>query len=334
MSPVRQVNTARTHEDALAALAWLTQLGESDVSGVMLVAGKRKADPAYLQLRVAGRAMPALSEVIHGAAQGFADSELIPYEPATTPVDGQLMWIDASAVPFLTAIAGQSTDMASMPLFEGSEEKLGDVRLAALSADANGTSAVFVQSLRASQIVAQSRKIGVIFHRGTIDVPDGDILLFNKDVLVAVVDGVAFFRDRRSFQLLFGVLEELQERAAETFDLATTGLRIEGIDEMRSVATSYPAMLDKMASIQRKLDAYPQYRAAFTMPNIVKFAEEHPECGVEVAGSGDSAQLIFRSDPQHRFKIFKLLDDDYLRSELTALEYEANSKSAPLGATT
>ena len=68
------------------------------------------------------------------------------------------------------------------------------------------------------------------------------------------------------------------------------------------------------------------------MLKIVEFAEDHPECGVEIAGTGDSAQLVFHNDPQRRFKILKLLDDDYLHSELTALEYEANSKSAPLGA--
>jgi hypothetical protein len=40
---------------------------------------------------------------------------------------------------------------------------------------------------------------------------------------------------------------------------------------------------------------------------------------------------VFRNDPQHRFKILKLLDDDHLRSELTTLEYEANSKGLPVG---
>jgi hypothetical protein len=62
------------------------------------------------------------------------------------------------------------------------------------------------------------------------------------------------------------------------------------------------------------------------MPKLVEFVENHPECEAEIAGEGDAAQLVYRNDPQHRFKILKLLDDEYLRSELTALEYEANSK--------
>ena len=100
---------------------------------------------------------------------------------------------------------------------------------------------------------------------------------------------------------------------------------------MATVVTGSPAMLGKMASIQRKLDDYPQYRAALTMPNLVAFVRKHPECEVEIQGDGDAAQLVFRNDAQHRFKILKLLDDDYLRSQLTELNYEANSKSAPIG---
>ena len=51
----------------------------------------------------------------------------------------------------------------------------------------------------------------------------------------------------------------------------------------------------------------------------------------ELTGEEDAAQFVFRNDPQSRFKILKLLEDDYLRSELTLLEYAANSKSAPIG---
>jgi hypothetical protein len=67
------------------------------------------------------------------------------------------------------------------------------------------------------------------------------------------------------------------------------------------------------------------------MPKLVAFVRRHPECGVEVTGTGGDARLVFRNDARHRFKILKRLDDDYLRSQLTTLEYESNSKSAPLG---
>ena len=122
----------------------------------------------------------------------------------------------------------------------------------------------------------------------------------------------------------------MRRTAAATFKVVTQDLRIDGIELMESAVTGSPAMLGKMASIQRKLEEYPAYRSALSMPRLVTFARAHPEYQVDVAGDGDAARLIFRNDAQHRFKILKLLDDDYLRSELTSLGYEANSKSAPL----
>lgn len=70
------------------------------------------------------------------------------------------------------------------------------------------------------------------------------------------------------------------------------------------------------------------------MPKLIKFVKAHPQCEVAIVGEGDDAQFAFTSDAQHRFKILKLLDDDYLRSGLTTLDYDANSKSDPLVGTT
>jgi hypothetical protein len=154
--------------------------------------------------------------------------------------------------------------------------------------------------------------------------------MLNTHVTAIITNGLVFFRDRSGFQRLTGLLDGLREKASTTFDLIAANLRIDERDAMARAVTSTPAMLGKMASIQSKLDRYPGYREALTMPRLLKFVREHPECDVELDGEGDDAHLVFRNDIQHRFKILKLLDDDFLKSELTTLEYEANSKSDPL----
>jgi hypothetical protein len=40
-----------------------------------------------------------------------------------------------------------------------------------------------------------------------------------------------------------------------------------------------------------------------------------------------TTQLVFESGPATRFRILKLVDDDYLRSSMTSHGYEVNSKS-------
>jgi hypothetical protein len=64
-----------------------------------------------------------------------------------------------------------------------------------------------------------------------------------------------------------------------------------------------------------------------TMSKLLAFVRMNPGCGVDLVGSGPTASLAYDNTPQKRFKILNLLDDDFLHSQLTELEYEANSKS-------
>jgi hypothetical protein len=285
----------------------------------------------FSQLRPTPRAATVLSEVARTCATSYSASEVIDYGPGELTSGLQVMWLPAADVPMLQAIADQARDLANIQVFDPRHVALGRLRLAAMRVALGDSSAVFLQSLTGNQVVAQSRnRVGLVVSRGLIDTPRrGNLLLFSRDIAATIVGDVVLFRDRPGFQRIFGYLQEMQLQASATFAAVTEGLRIEGLESMAQVVTGSPAMLGKMASIQRKLNQYPQYKAAYTMPKLIDFVKRHPQCEVEVTGAGDAARLVFQNDAQHRFKILKLLDDDYLRSELTELDYEANSKSAP-----
>jgi hypothetical protein len=85
-------------------------------------------------------------------------------------------------------------------------------------------------------------------------------------------------------------------------------------------------MVSKVRSISEKLAGNATYAAAMTMPNLVRFVHAHPELGIDLEGPPGAEQLIFHNDPQRRWRILKLLDDDFLHSQITELDYEANSK--------
>ena len=115
--------------------------------------------------------------------------------------------------------------------------------------------------------------------------------------------------------------------------MITADLDIDGIEELKQAIARDLNMLAKMASVQRMMNTYPKYQESMTMEKLVPFIRKHPEWGIELSSAGPDAHLIFTNDPQHRFKILKLLDDDHLKSELTEFEYEANSKSSPTAGT-
>jgi hypothetical protein len=66
------------------------------------------------------------------------------------------------------------------------------------------------------------------------------------------------------------------------------------------------------------------------MHKLVTFIRQTPSVQIDLEGPKGKEQLVFYPDPQRRWSILKLLDDDYLHSRLTAVDYEVNSKS-PLG---
>lgn len=86
-------------------------------------------------------------------------------------------------------------------------------------------------------------------------------------------------------------------------------------------------MMRKLSSIADKIQRNPAYLKAMAMDKIAGFLKEQPHIEIDLEGSGEALRFVFHSDPQRRWRILHLLDDDYLRSPLTELDYEANSKN-------
>ena len=321
-------NTAQ--EQAAAALDILGSLKQGNVTSVIVAGLKNRQLNEVAQLQPTNKAAARLTDVARETIERYSEAEAIGYQPAGMAADGQVMWMAMADVPLLETLSKHSDDLANLPQFSPSEAALGTLRVVAQRVTRDEFSATLVQSVGTNQVVARTTRVGVILRSGILDVPDGQVVMLNSSTTALVTGAFAFFKDRKAFQQLTGLLEELRQQARNTLDTVTAQLRIQGIDDLRRASTDSPAMLGKMASIQRKLDAYPQYREALTMPKLVAFVRGHPECGVEIDGTEGLEELVFHKDPQRRFRILKLLDDDFLKSELTTFEYEANSKGSPI----
>jgi hypothetical protein len=311
---------------ALAALSAIT----ADFKAELLLVSRRPGNPPELAAtRPTERLADALRDIAIEYAEGWSKRELVEYGPATMAADGQVMWVPTDRVPLL-AMAGLARGGADLPLFDAEAPYVKDLRLSALRAPTAIGTATFYRELRPRQVLSRSGKFAILRRGDRMDIVDEPAVLIDRGVDAIVLGGVAFFTSRGGFQRVFGFLEEIRAEAGATLEDVTSDLRIEGFEELRAAATSQPAMLGKMASIARKIRDYPTYRNAITMPRLVDFIRANPHTGIEIVGTGDAARLVFRPDPQHRFKILKLLDDDYLQSQLTHLEYESNSKGLPL----
>ena len=85
-------------------------------------------------------------------------------------------------------------------------------------------------------------------------------------------------------------------------------------------------MISKTRSIARRLED-PTYAERMTVENLIAVSKQHPEIDLDWQDSDDgSRHLLFLPGPQHRWRILKVLDDDYVQSLVTELVYESNSK--------
>ena len=80
-------------------------------------------------------------------------------------------------------------------------------------------------------------------------------------------------------------------------------------------------MIAKTLSVGRK-----PYLKNVSMERIKRVIAEY---GLALRTEGEEGQekLVFENDPQRRWLILKLLDDDYLYSEMTDARYAANSRA-------
>jgi hypothetical protein len=321
--------TQPTRPTPAAALAALATLDPAATPQLLVVAKKADDPPELAATRPTDRLAAALREIAVDCATDWAAREVIDYDPATTVADGQVMWAALPEVPLL-AFPELTRDPADLPLFDPHAPYAAHLRLQAIRLPTPAGVATFYRELRPRQVLARSGKVTIIRRADRMDLLDEPALTIERGVDALAVADIVLFVDRGRFQRVFGFLDQIRQRAATTFDAVTHRLDIDGLAELRTAATSQPAMLAKMSSIERKLADFPDYRRALTMPSLLAFVRAHPETEVEVSGPEADARLVFRADAQHRFKILKLLDDDFLQSQLTTMRYEANSKGPPL----
>ena len=249
------------------------------------------------------------------------------YGPATLIPPGHCMTIDQAHAGTLTDVQAE-VDRDDLELFDPGAEYAGKATmLAARFASADGATATFYRVRETLLQLTERKSLSLILRRGHYErLAPGDVLLMSGIFDVVVIAGTAFFFAKQRFEQAFGFTAELERSSGETFDLVTTNLRIKGMEQLRQACTTQPAMMAKMASIRRSIDADPGYAAAMTMPRLAAFVRERPHLGIEIEGTGDGAQLVYNPARETRWKLLNLLDDDFLRSHLTERDYEAGSK--------
>jgi len=266
---------------------------------------------------------PVKKDVI-AFTRDLLEREFIPYDPSYQLSTNQALTDELSALPEL----GRLEDII----------RVGDVPL-----DASSEHPVVAMIHRLegpehdSLSVFRLKGTGIATRRARGIRP----LVRNEGLYVEITDEIIYYEPRFDVLLCRGHVivtatttlqrklnspERAQAMARKTFTQVTANITISGADELLEAVTSDPAMIAKMAAISRILDSEPEYAEFLTTERLTAFLAENPHIGVAVEGEGENQKLVFDPAPQNRYRIVKMLADDFLSSRLSGHNYEAGSK--------
>lgn len=265
-----------------------------------------------------------LIDLARRSIQDVLSSELIPYSWAVIPSAQQRLFTPRPGVGLANSIE-QAIVAGQWPKFRKSTDLARKNLLVFRIADGLTHLANVYQTLSQDNELVRSRRIPIVWQGDAFqEITERTLILDREMRLISAAEYFVFPR-ANAYETAFGALEELIAQARATYDETLGGLEIDGGEALRQACGTDINMMRKLASIKRKL-MDPDYAKSLTMENLLDFIDQNPEIDVRVEGSGSSRQLVFERHPQRRWALLKLIDDDYLKSELTNRKYETNSK--------
>lgn len=136
-----------------------------------------------------------------------------------------------------------------------------------------------------------------------------DAILFGNHLIIL---------NKANFQHIFRYYEMLREVAEQSLATIEEHVPIANFGEFRESCFSHLQKLEKLKNIAQK-----PYLSEITMNDLKRTIEKF-QLDIDVRTDNGAEVIVF--DVSDRWAILRLLDDDYLGSEMTGIRYEVNSK--------
>ena len=141
---------------------------------------------------------------------------------------------------------------------------------------------------------------------------------FDGNIDAILFQDYLFILRKSDFHHIFRYYERLRVAAENSLETVRNAVPIDGFDEFRQSCLGHLQKLEKLRNIASKT-----YLQRVTMGDIRRTIENFG-LDIEIRVVDGEERLVF--DKANRWAILNVLDDAYLGSEMTGLQYETNSK--------
>ncbi len=181
--------------------------------------------------------------------------------------------------------------------------------------------AFFFRAFSASAELKRKRVAALVSRDGPFHLIEEQIFLFDENIDCIVFQDHVFVLRKQDYRRIFDQLEQVREEAHRAAERLNKLVPIANFDEFAEACERQPAMADKLIAVQSR-DYFQKLTYEMLEPVIAEFELEIP-----VETHNGSPHLVFKSEPAHRWRILRLVDDDFLKSSMTDHRYEVNSKT-------
>lgn len=177
---------------------------------------------------------------------------------------------------------------------------------------------LFFRRYGRSKELTRSKNIFVRFVGERYERLEEPTFQFDDKFDVVIHNGYLFSFNKNNFQHIFKYYEMLRASAQQSLDNISAAIPISNFKAFQSTCMSHLQKLAKLRNISAK-----PYLAAVTMDDIRNVINTYG-LQIKIIEEDGEEKLVF--DENNKWAILNLLDDAYLSSVMTGINYEANSK--------
>ncbi len=259
-------------------------------------------------------------------AAGLSKRALVAYSAGRVPSENELAVLPTEGNAAIEAVTAPMENPIEIEVFS-SPEFADNLRFYVVAVKVlNPGWLFFIKAKGETLRLKKTRKVALVPSGNAYDELEADPLIFDPTFDAVMGDGLALVANQGSFERALGFIQQASEAGQRTLTQLLSTVTVTNAPDLLAAAATDVNMISKLRSIAEKMGTNPAYAAAMTTDKLVEFAKQR-NIAIDTEEVDGETRFLWIPDPQHRWRILKLLDDDYLHSSLTNLNYEANSKS-------
>lgn len=299
-------------------------IDDAATSTNLVVAAKASGQPPTFSVRhvqLHQRLTGDFKSISVATAETVLGCRLLPYDPSYKPDPYEAMYIELDSHTPVKNLVDSMLDVGNLDLMTDDPDYYRHISFYGIAHKANGHNWLLLRSISPKNVLKRSRKLGIIFQDGVYDRLESEVLLLDRDIDCFAWDGYMYILNPTGFHRLTQYHEEVISAASAVIDDAALRIPILNLEAFKEIGTHDYRMAAKLASIKNK-----PYLSTLTFEKVRQVIQQH-NLPIAIAPDTDGTEkLVFDKDPRRRFLILKVLDDDYLHSNMTEQDYAVNSK--------